>query len=249
MENITLDGKTALITGGARRIGAAIARMLHAAGMNLALHYRNSQGDAERLRAELHSRRPDSIFLIKGDLMDTAWLPALVQRAANRWGRLDLLINNASSFYATPFGTATESQWDDLMSSNLKAPFFIAQAAIPFLQSVNGCIINIVDIHAERPLKDHPVYCAAKAGLAMLTKALALELGPEVRVNGVAPGAILWPETRISPFEKAQTLSRIVLGKPGNPEDIACAVLYLARDGSYVTGQILAVDGGRTLCQ
>ncbi len=245
MESII--GKTALITGGARRIGAVIARTLHQAGMNLALHYRASAAAATALQEELHCLRPDSVILLQVDLQDTARLPVLVEQAAARWGRLDLLVNNASNFYPSPLGTATEAQWDELMASNLKAPFFLAQAAAPWLQAVQGSIINMLDIYAQRPLENYPIYCAAKAGLAMLTQSLAWELSPAVRVNGIAPGAILWPEEGLSETAQAQMLSRIPLRRRGDPEDIARTLLFLVGDGGYITGQIIAVDGGRTL--
>lgn len=245
MESII--GKTALITGGARRIGAVIARTLHQAGMNLALHYRASAAAAAALQEELHRLRPDSVILLQADLQDTAGLPVLVEQAAARWGHLDLLVNNASNFYPSPLGTATEAQWDELMASNLKAPFFLAQAAAPWLQAVQGSIINILDIYAQRPLANYPIYCATKAGLAMLTQSLAWELSPAVRVNGIAPGAILWPEEGLSETAQAQMLSRIPLRRRGDPEDIARTLLFLVRDGGYITGQIIAVDGGRTL--
>jgi pteridine reductase len=240
-------GKTALITGGARRIGAVIARTLHQAGMNLALHYRASAAAAAALQEELHRQRPDSIILLQADLQDTAGLPVLVEQTVARWGRLDLLVNNASNFYPTPLGTATETQWDELMASNLKAPFFLAQAVAPWLQAVQGSIINMLDIYAQRPLENYPIYCAAKAGLAMLTQSLARELAPAVRVNGIAPGAILWPEDGLSETAQAQLLSRIPLRRRGDPEDIARTLLFLVRDGRYITGQIFTVDGGRTL--
>ncbi len=247
MEHTTLEGKTALITGGVRRIGAAIAHILHDAGMNLALHYRSSMADAERLRDELNQRRSESVILLQGNLLDTSRLPALVEQAANRWQRLDLLVNNASSFYPTPVSTATEAQWDELMGSNLKAPFFLSQAAATHLRAVCGSIINIVDIHAERPMSRHTLYCAAKAGLVMLTKSLARELGPEIRVNGIAPGAILWPEAGVSETLQSYILSRVALRRLGQPEHIARTLLFLVRDGGYITGQIIAVDGGRSL--
>ncbi len=247
MEHTTLEGKTALITGGVRRIGAAIAHILHDAGMNLALHYRSSVADAERLRDELNQRRSESVILLQGNLLDTSRLPALVEQAANRWQRLDLLVNNASSFYPTPVSTATEAQWDELMGSNLKAPFFLSQAAATHLRAVCGSIINIVDIHAERPMSRHTLYCAAKAGLVMLTKSLARELGPEIRVNGIAPGAILWPEAGVSETLQSYILSRVALRRLGQPEHIARTLLFLVRDGGYITGQIIAVDGGRSL--
>jgi len=247
LEHTTLEGKTALITGGVRRIGAAIAHILHDAGMNLALHYRSSVADAERLRDELNQRRSESVILLQGNLLDTSRLPALVEQAANRWQRLDLLVNNASSFYPTPVSTATEAQWDELMGSNLKAPFFLSQAAATHLRAVCGSIINIVDIHAERPMSKHTLYCAAKAGLVMLTKSLARELGPEIRVNGIAPGAILWPEGGVSETLQSYILSRVALRRLGQPEHIARTLLFLVRDGGYITGQIIAVDGGRSL--
>lgn len=247
LEHTTLEGKTALITGGVRRIGAAIAHILHDAGMNLALHYRSSVADAERLRDELNQRRSESVILLQGNLLDTSCLPALVEQAANRWQRLDLLVNNASSFYPTPVSTATEAQWDELMGSNLKAPFFLSQAAATHLRAVCGSIINIVDIHAERPMSKHTLYCAAKAGLVMLTKSLARELGPEIRVNGIAPGAILWPEAGVSETLQSYILSRVALRRLGQPEHIARTLLFLVRDGGYITGQIIAVDGGRSL--
>jgi len=239
--------KTVLLTGGARRIGAAIARTLHRAGMNLALDYRFSGEEAAALRDELNRRRADSVILLQADLRDTASLPALVEQTIARWGRLDALINNASSFYPTPLGRTTEADWDDLLASNLKAPFFLSQAAAPQLRAVEGSIINLVDIYARLPLENHPVYCAAKAGLAMLTRSLAWELGPAVRVNGIAPGAILWPEQEMSEATKAQLLSRIPLRRRGEPEDIASTVLFLLQDACYITGQIIAVDGGRSL--
>lgn len=247
MESHSLAGKTALITGGVRRIGAAIARALHHAGMNLALHYRYSATEAEALWDELNERRPDSVQLLQSDLLDTPSLPELVERAANHWNRLDLLVNNASTFYPTPIGKSTEAQWDELIGSNLKAPFFLSQAAAPYLQAAHGAIINIVDIHAERPMSKHTLYCVAKAGLAMLTKSLARELGPGVRVNGVAPGAILWPEGGASETLQSYVLSRVALRRLGEPEDIARTVVFLVREGGYITGQIIAVDGGRTL--
>ena len=239
--------KTVLLTGGARRIGAVIARALHLAGMNLALHYRSSGTEAAALQDELNRQRPDSVLLIQAELRNTAGLPALVEQTIEKWGRLDALINNAARFFATPLGQTTEADWDELLASNLKAPFFLSQAAAPYLQAVQGCIINLVDIYAERPLAHHPVYCATKAGLMMLTRSLALELGPAVRVNGIAPGAILWPEPGISDTAKTQLLSRIPLRRRGEPEDIARIVLFLLQDAPYITGQIIAVDGGRSL--
>lgn len=241
-----LSNKIVLITGAAHRIGATTARMLHAEGMNILLHYRNSREAAETLQTELNAIRSDSVHLIQADLHDTANLPALVEQAIQIWGRLDVLINNASSFYATPIGSVSETQWDDLIGSNLKAPFFLSQAAAPYLCQHEGCIVSIVDIHAERPLKEFPVYSMAKAGLVMLTKSLACELGPEVRVNAIAPGAILWPEN-LGENEKEKIISRTFLKRQGEPEDIARAILYLIRDAGYMSGQVLTVDGGRSL--
>lgn len=243
----TLTDKVVLITGAAHRIGATVARVLHAQGMRLALHYRSSQAAAEALRDELLAVRADSVCLLQADLQDVAGLPALVEQAVSCWGQLDLLINNASSFYPTAVGSVGEAQWDDLLGSNLKAPFFLSQAAAPHLKASHGSIVNIVDIHAERPLKGYPVYSIAKAGLVMLTKTLACELGPQVRVNAVAPGAILWPEHDMDEAMRQRIVSRTFLKRQGHPEDIARAVVYLARDAGYVTGQVMAVDGGRSL--
>lgn len=241
-----LDNKVVLITGAAHRIGAMTARTLHAKGMNLVLHYRSSDEAAKALRDELLSHRANSVVLIKADLHETRKLHKLVKSAAECWGRLDVLINNASTFYPTEIGHVSETQWDDLIGSNLKAPFFLCQAAAPYLKAQNGCIVNIVDIHAERPLKAFPVYSMAKAGLVMMTKSLACELGPEIRVNAVAPGAILWPE-HLDDAGKEKIVSRTFLKRKGEPDDIARAILFLVKDAAYMTGQILAVDGGRSL--
>ena len=241
----SLEGRVAFVTGGARRIGAALARAFHAAGASVVIHYRHSRADAEALKVELDGASPGRVALVQGDLRDTGSLPDLVERAVGAWGGLDLLINNASSFYPTPLGTVTEEQWDDLVGTNLKAPLFLTQAAAPWLRERRGAVINIVDIYARRPLAHHPVYCAAKAGLAMLTWALARDLGPEIRVNGIAPGAILWPTPDIEAAEKAAILAEIPLGRAGSPSEVAACALYLARDAGYVNGQIIAVDGGR----
>jgi pteridine reductase len=243
----TLAGKSALITGAAHRIGAVVASTLHAQGMNLVLHYRHSRQKAQRLQALLHDQRPDSVVLAQADLRAIQMLPALIKSAESAWGGLDALVNNASRFYPTPLGDATEKQWDELIDSNLKAPFFLSQAAAPLLKKRAGCIINIVDIYADRPLKSHPVYSISKAGLAMLTRTLAQELGPDVRANGVAPGAILWPEAGLEQEEKREILERIPLQRRGDPQDIARAVLFLIRDAGYINGHGLAVDGGRSL--
>lgn len=236
-----------LITGAARRIGASTARTLHAAGANVVLHCHRSRAEAEQLREELSALRAGSCAVVQADLLDLAGLPALVEQSVQAFGRLDALVNNASSFYPTPFGGIGEGEWDDLVGSNLRAPLFLSQAAAPWLREARGAIVNLVDIHAERPLKDFVVYSIAKAGLAGLTRALALELGPEVRVNGVAPGAIVWPDgdQHFAPAEKGRITEQTPLKRIGSPEDVAGAVKYLLFDAPFVTGQILAVDGGR----
>ncbi len=243
-----LDKKVVLITGGARRIGAAIARQLHAAGALLMLHYRGSEADALALQRELNAQRADSVALVQADLLDGAGLAEMVRNTLTRFDRLDVLVNNASSFYPTPLGGIGEKDWDDLMGTNLKAPLFLSQAAAPALKKTGGCIVNIVDIHVDRPLKNYLVYCAAKAGLAGLTRALARELGPDVRVNGVSPGPIIWPEDdQFDELTRQRTVSHTLLKRTGEPEDIAKAVHYLVADAPYVTGQIIAVDGGRSI--
>ncbi len=242
-----LDGKWALITGAARRVGASIARTLHGAGAGVAIHYRGSAGAADSLAAELNDRRSDSAFTVQADLLDCDRLVSMVAEVAGRTGRLDVLVNNASSFYPTPLASVTTAQWDDLIGTNLRAPLFLAQAALPHLRATRGVIINLIDIHATRPLRDHPVYGAAKAGLAMLTRSLARDLAPAVRVNGVAPGAVLWPEDGLAEGTQASILRQIPLQRVGAPEDIAGCVLYLVRDAGYVTGQVIAVDGGRSI--
>ena len=249
MQENTLTGKTALISGGARRVGAEIARTLHAHGMHLVIHYRASKDDAHALQTELEQRRPMSVALVQGDLLDVARLPGVVEAAAAAFGRLDVLVNNASSFYPTPVGSATEHQWEDLIGTNLKAPFFLSQASWPHLKKTQGCIVNIADIHADRPIKRYPIYSAAKAGLVMLTKSLARELAPEVRVNAIAPGTIMWPEgeAEVSEAQKQELLARIPLKRSGDPADIARTALFLIRDATYVTGQVIAVCGGRTV--
>ena len=243
----SLHGKVILITGAAHRIGATTARMLHRAGANIVLHYRQSKAGAEQLQAELLEHRANSVALVQGDLLDTARLDGIIHEAHAVWGHLDVLINNASTFYPTPVGSITTHHWDDLLGSNLKAPLFLSQAAAPFLKKAHGCIVNIVDIHAERPLRHYPVYSVAKAGLVMLTKSLACELGPEVRVNAIAPGAILWPENEMDDATKARIIERTFLKRQGSPDDIARAALFLIRDADYTSGQILNVDGGRSL--
>jgi pteridine reductase len=243
----TLENKVVLVTGAARRIGAVIARTLHGAGATVVIHYRSSAADAQTLQEELNAQRANSCFLVQGDLLAIAQLPDVIAQTVAQAGKLDVLVNNASSFYPTPMGTLTEQQFDDLMGTNLKAPLFLAQAAMPQLRANHGCIINIVDIHGFRPLKNYPAYCAAKAGLLMLTQSLARELGPEVRVNGVAPGAILWPEMAENHAMHKDLLARTALKREGSPEDIAKTVLFLVRDADYITGQVIPVDGGRML--
>jgi pteridine reductase len=244
-----MQDRAVLVTGAARRIGAAIARRLHGAGARVVLHCHRSRAEANALASELERARPGSARVVQGDLLDVPSLARIVDEAARAFGRLDGLVNNASSFYATPFGTIGELEWNDLMGSNLRAPLLISQAAAPKLREAKGAIVNIVDIHWERPLANFVVYTIAKAGLAGLTRSLALELGPDVRVNGVAPGAILWPEDgkHFEAGEKQRIESQTPLARVGSPEDVAGAVKYLLFDAPFVTGQILAVDGGRTI--
>ena len=246
MTENTLDGKVVLVTGAARRIGAAIVTRLQQNGARVAIHYRGSADEAEALAAKLNASREDSAATFQADLLETAALPGLVEQVVRWGGRLDVLVNNASTFYPTPFGEITEEHWTDLVGSNFKAPLFLSQAALPQLRSNLGAIVNIVDIHAQRPLRDHPVYGPAKAALAMLTRAMAKDLAPEVRVNGVSPGAILWPEDGMSDAGQQAILQQVPLGRAGDPSDIAGCVLFLLRDATYVTGQIIAVDGGRS---
>lgn len=247
MPKQTLNDKVILVTGAARRIGAAIVTCLHDNGARVAIHYRGSGHDAKDLAARLNGLRADSAAVFQADLLETATLPSLVGKVVAWGGRLDGLVNNASSFYPTPIGEITEEQWNDLVGSNLKAPLFLSQAAAGYLRDAKGAIVNIVDIHANRPLRHHAVYGSAKAGLAMLTRALAKDLAPHVRVNGVSPGAILWPEAGMTETLQQSILEQIPLERPGNPADIAGCVLYLLRDADYVSGQIIAVDGGRSI--
>jgi pteridine reductase len=244
----TLNGRWALVTGAAKRIGAVIARSLHEAGANVAIHYNRSSAEAEQLAAELNRLRQESAFTVAADMLDIDSVEQMAMQVLDRTaGKLDVLVNNASNFYPTPLGTVTPEQWHDLMGSNLKAPLFLSQALLPALRAARGVIINIVDVHAQRPLRDHPVYGAAKAGLAMLTRSLAKDLGPEVRVNGVSPGAILWPDEGMSDGLRAAIVKQTALKRSGEPEDIARTVLFLVRDAPYITGQIIAVDGGRSV--
>jgi pteridine reductase len=247
VHNESLTGKTVLITGAARRVGATIARTLHAAGANLVIHYRNSSRDAESLAAQLETTRPGSTALARADLLELDKLPGLVELAQNRFGGLDVLINNASTFYRTRLGEITPQAWDDLLGSNLKVPLFLSQAAAKALKRSSGLILNIVDIHAMRPLRDYTVYCAAKAGLHMLTRSLAKELGPEVRVNGISPGPVLWPEQGGDEQMREKIIQRTILQRMGTPQDIARTALFFATSAPFITGQILAVDGGRSV--
>lgn len=247
MDIRTLDGKRALVTGAGKRIGAAITERLHGAGCRVAIHYRSSAADAKELCTHLNRQRPGSAEIFAADLNDSAGLDGFVAAVTDWAGGLDILINNASSFYPTPIGSITEENWDELIGSNLKAPLFLSQAALPHLAQGQGVIINLLDIHALRPLRNHVVYVSAKAGLCMLTRSLAKDLAPAVRVNGVAPGAILWPENGISEAVKENIVRQIPLNRPGDPSDIADCVLYLVRDANYVTGQIIVVDGGRSI--
>jgi pteridine reductase len=242
-----LNGRWALITGAAKRIGAAIAEGLHEAGANVVIHYFSSAADADSLVAKLNGIRANSALAIQGNLRDTATIKPMVEAIIAQTQRLDILVNNASSFYPTPLAGISDEQWDDLIGCNLKAPLFLCQAALPQLESTAGVIINIVDVHAQRPLKNHPLYGVAKAGLAMLTRSLAKDLGPKIRVNGVSPRAILWPEAGMPEQIQQNIVREIALKRPGTPEDIAAAVVFLVRDAPYVTGQILAVDGGRSV--
>jgi pteridine reductase len=246
-DNFALRDRVVLITGGARRVGAEIARTLHAAGANVMIHYRSSAAAAIVLADEFNRLRAHSAAIFAAHLLTAEAPDKLIAAALLEFGRLDILVNNASSFYPTPVGQITVAQWDDLMGSNLKAPLFLSQAAAPSLRAHGGLIINMVDIHALRPLKAHPVYCAAKAGLAMLTRSLARELGPEIRVNGIAPGPVLWPEGDMDEALKREIIDKTALKRQGTPQDIARTALFLAKDAPYMTGQIIAVDGGRSI--
>jgi len=245
----TLEGRTVLVTGAARRVGAEIVRHLHAAGADVAIHYRDSAAEAAALAAGLEQLRPQSTLLLHADLLQIGSLPGLISDTTARFGRLDVLVNNASSFYPTAFGQIDQQQWDDLMGSNLQAPLFLAQAAAPALRAARGLLINIADIHGIRPLRDYGVYSLAKAGLIQLTRLLARELAPEVRVNAIAPGPVLWPEAAagLSAERQQQIIEHTLLKRAGSPADVARAVRFFACDAPYITGQLLAVDGGRSL--
>ena len=239
--------KVVLITGAAKRVGATIARTLHAAGCDLALHYRRSRGEMDALIGELEAQRAHSTLAVSAELADIEHLPRLIDDCIACYGRLDGLVNNASAFYPTPIGTVTAQQWNELFASNAQAPFFLAQAAAPHLKKTHGSIVSIADIYAQHPLARHPVYSMAKAALVAMTRSLARELAPEVRVNAVAPGAILWPESGKAYTDQADLIARTPLARTGTPEDVAAAVLFLLRDAKFTTGQILSVDGGREL--
>jgi pteridine reductase len=241
-----LQGSIVLITGGAKRVGAAICRRLHAAGANLMLHYRASAGEARLLQAELNHIRAESVALIQADLLDVKALPAMIEQTLQTFGRLDGLVNNASSFFPTPVGDISPEAWDDLIGTNLRAPLFLAQAAAPALKKAQGSIVNIADIHAERPLKNFVVYSIAKAGLIGMTRSLARELAPEVRVNAVSPGPILWPDDpSFDELSRQRIISHTPLKREGEPDDIAKAVHFLLAEATYVTGETISVDGGR----
>ena len=244
----SLSGKVVLVTGGAKRVGAAIVRRLHREGASVMVHYRGSEREANALRSELNAARADSAALVQADLLDFAGLAEIVRNAVNRFERIDALVNNASAFFPTPVGEMTQATWEGLIGTNLRAPLFLSQAVAPHLKKTNGAIVNITDIHAERPLKNYVIYSIAKAGLAGLTRSLARELGPEVRVNGVAPGPIAWPEDgSFDEVARQRVISNTVLKRTGDPDDVARAVYYLIAEAPYVTGQIIAVDGGRSI--
>ncbi|MDD5301299.1 MAG: pteridine reductase [Gallionella sp.] len=244
-----MQGKTVLVTGGAKRVGAAICRRLHAAGASLAVHYLRSAPEALALRDELNALRPESAAAFQSDLLDLNALPQLVREVVGKFGRLDVLVNNASSFYATPLAEVDEQQWHDLLGTNLRAPLFLAQAAADELRRRHGCIVNIADIHAERPMHGHLLYSVAKAGLAALTRSLAQEMAPQVRVNAIAPGVIMWPENAawMDEEQRRKIVAHTLLKREGEPDDIAKTVAFLIQDAPYVTGQIIAVDGGRSI--
>ena len=247
MTDPTQPRPAALVTGGARRIGAAIVRRLHADGHDIALHYHHSVGEAQALAAELEQARADSVHLLRAELAEFDRLPELVAATVGRFGRLDALVNNASAFFPTPFGEATPAQWDALFAANARAPFFLSQAAAPHLRASRGAIVNLADIHGERPLRGHALYGMSKAALIQMTQSLALELAPEVRVNAVSPGAILWPDGGKSEAERSALIARTPLARMGTPEEIAEAVRWLLCGATYTTGQVVRVDGGRML--
>lgn len=242
-----ISAPTTLITGGAKRIGKQIARTLHADGHNIMVHYRSSANAASTLVDELNQQRENSAAMVEGDLLDVSCIPDVVETTVATFGRLNNLVNNASTFYPTPIELVNDEYWNDLIGSNLKAPAFMLKSAAKHLRESQGCVINIIDIHARYPLSNHPIYCSAKAGLEMLTKSLAKDLAPDVRVNGVSPGAILWPENGNSEYTQATLVEQIPLKRMGDPNDIAKTVAFLIDQGTYITGQIIAVDGGRSI--
>lgn len=242
-----VQGKVMLVTGGGKRVGAAICRRLHAAGASIALHYLSSVNEAQALQDELNMQRPDSAAVFSADLLELAALSGLIAQVITRFGRLDGLINNASSFYPTPLDGVDEAQWQDLLGTNLRAPLFLAQAAAAELRHRHGCIVNIVDIHAERPMHGHLLYSVAKAGLVALTRGLAQEMAPQVRVNAVAPGVILWPDNWEDQEQRRKIVAHTLLKREGEPDDIAKTVAFLIQDAPYITGQVISVDGGRSI--
>lgn len=244
-----MQGKVVLVTGGAKRVGAAICRRLHAAGAQIAVHYRRSEQEALALQQELNNLRPNSAALFQADLLDLEALPQLVQKVIKKFGQLDALVNNASSFYATPLAEINEQQWHDLLGTNLRAPLFLAQAALVELQRRRGAIVNIADIHAERPMRGHLLYSVAKAGLVALTRSLAQEMAPLVRVNAISPGVIVWPENTVwaDETQRRKIVAHTLFGREGEPEDIARTAYFLLSDAPYITGQVIAVDGGRSV--
>ena len=246
-DHTSLTDRVVLVTGAAKRIGAALVRGFHARGARVAIHCHRSIEAARSLEQVLNAQRADSAIVVSGDLLDSQVHPEIVTLTVKAYGRLDVLLNNASTFYPTPLGSITAQHWDDLIGTNLRAPLFLAQAAAPHLRATKGLILNMIDIHAQRPLPEHPVYSTAKSGLLMLTKSLARELGPDVRVNGIAPGPILWPEGGMDESIQADIVSKTLLKRSGSPDDIVRAALFFAIDAPYVTGQVLAVDGGRSV--
>ena len=242
-----LEGKTVLVTGAAKRIGASLVSEFHRAGANLFIHFRSSADQAAALAEKLNGHRPDSAFTLQADLNKPDAPAQIIDQIKQSAGRLDVLVNNASDFFATPLGSVAQSDWDSLLNSNLRGPFFLSQAAAPLLRSSRGLILNILDIHASKPLRDHSVYCMAKAGLSMMTRALAQDLAPEIRVNGIAPGAIVWPEQDVSESERQRIVSQTPMGRIGDVGDISGLAVFLATDAEFITGQVIAVDGGRSV--